>query len=275
MSPFTSHPSPLSVSQFPVIAQFWLAMQKDNRHSDGWQLMGRLRDIRNVSIITGGTFRILHVYLFKIFSIIGKSYLSISNRSWKFPLSPDLNHCSLSLIIDLCFSDNCLKSDQYQESGHWGASEALLSASQSVVCDLRERVCPSVPRRPNNNYPSKEKHSPSGLLIPLQSLITPDPLSQRQEASYPPCPAGAISHLRKLHIVNISGHVIYSEPHSVFLVPTIALYNNLSVASVAGHEQTGDIGGKRDFLVVFAKTISKQTFRLLLLQINSSYEYWV
>ena len=34
-----SHPSPLAGSQFPVIAQFRLVMQKDNRHSDNWQLI--------------------------------------------------------------------------------------------------------------------------------------------------------------------------------------------------------------------------------------------
>ena len=39
MSPFTSHPSPLSFSQFPVMAQFRVVMQKDNRHSDNWQLI--------------------------------------------------------------------------------------------------------------------------------------------------------------------------------------------------------------------------------------------
>ena len=100
---FTLRPIP-SILQFPVMTQLRLVKQKDNRHSDtsdSWHLMAQYRgDTRKVSIITGEAFRTLRVYLFKLFSIIGKSYRSISNSPLNL-LLPWVT--ALSLIIDLFF----------------------------------------------------------------------------------------------------------------------------------------------------------------------------
>ena len=108
---------------------------------------------------------------FQLLEIV--SLWSISNRSSSF--SSVLNNRSLSLIITLiCVSPIVGRSLINTRS--WKLALNLSVILQSVVCDLRVCVCQSVPWRPNNNYRSKEKHSPSGLLIPLWSLITPDPL---------------------------------------------------------------------------------------------------
>ena len=99
-----SHPSPLAGSQFPVIAQFRLVMQKDNRHSDNWQLItGDSGDISNVSIITGAN--IPNASCLSVWNIF--NYWEIVSL-WEFPIghpglppSPAPNNRSLSLIITL------------------------------------------------------------------------------------------------------------------------------------------------------------------------------
>ena len=80
-----SHPSPLAGSQFPVIAQFRLVMQKDNRHSDNWQLITPdSGDIRNVSIITEAN--IPNASCLSVWNIFNywEISLRISNRSSSF-----------------------------------------------------------------------------------------------------------------------------------------------------------------------------------------------
>ena len=184
---FTLRPIP-SILQFPVMTQLRLVKQKDNRHSDtsdSWQLMAQYREgTRKVSIITGEAFRTLRVYLFKLFSIIGKSYRSISNSPLNL-LLPWVT--ALSLIIDLFFP---IIGRSLINTRSWTTLKHTLLSESSLLLSTLWRACVCQSPAASITITGVKTNIGVSYPAPISDHRSSSPW-RRQEASSPGCVPGA------------------------------------------------------------------------------------